>query len=95
MPAWHAETVLLQLRLRRYDAAAGADEALAMFAARAPYQAVASAEVRHRVAWVDGMLVAGQPLGREDRRQLADLLRAHGADTLEIDRHGRLLRPVR
>jgi hypothetical protein len=87
MASWHAEVTLVQLRLRRY---AGSDAAAA-FATHEPFDAVASAEVRRRAAWLDGMLVAGAPLSREDRRQIAQLLRMHGAVELHADRHGRLI----
>lgn len=95
MSAWHAEVTLTQMRLRRYDAAHTPAEAAEMYAARAPYQAIANAEIRDGRAWLDGMLVAGRPLGRDDRRQLKALLERHGATLLEADRHGRLITRVR
>lgn len=85
--AWHAELVLVQLRLRRYAAA----DPAAAFEQRQAFNGVASAEIRNGEAWVDGMLVTGPPLTRHDRRQIEALLRKHGAVNLQADRHGRLV----
>jgi len=87
VPSWHAEIALLQLCLRRYPT----DDAQSAFAARAPYDGIATATIRDGEAWLSGMLVAGTPLTREDRRQIATLMRQHGAVVLHADRHGRLV----
>lgn len=91
MATWHAEQTLQQWTLRRYAEA----DAAAAFAAHVPFDGVARAEIRHGRAWVDGMLIAGPALTREDRRQIEQLLRDAGAVELQADRHGRLVRLVR
>lgn len=91
MAVWHAETVLHQLRLRRYQG----DDARAAFDSRTPYDGVGSVEIKHGRAWVDGMLVSGPPLTRDDWRQIRALLQEHGARVLDADRHGRLVERVR
>ena len=86
---WHAETTLTQLVLRRYPTGVDAPEA---FAAHARFDGVAHAEIRAGRAWVEGMLVVGLTLTRQDRREIERLLREHGAVELVADRHGRLIR---
>lgn len=77
----------MQLALRRYP---GSD-ASAAFAAHEDFDGTARAEIRRGTAWIETMLVKGPPLTREDRQQIAALMREHGAVELSADRHGRLV----
>lgn len=91
MMNWHAELTLAQLTLRRYSGG----EADRAFAEHLPFDGVARAEIRKGRAWVEGLLVNGPALTRQDRAQIESLLREHGAIELHADRHGRLIRRVR
>jgi len=85
MPTWHAEVT--ELVLRRYAAA----DAGAAFAAGEPYNGTALVRINLGQSTVGPLLVSGPAVGRADLRQIEAILRAHGAQRLEITRHGRLV----
>lgn len=89
MPAWHAEVIALSLR--RYPDAATPSDAAEAFAAGDPYDGCALARIDIGRASVGPMLVAGASMTRRDRAQIEALLRTHGAQVLEITRHGQLV----
>jgi hypothetical protein len=88
MPAWHAEIVALSLR--RYPGATTAADAADAFASGEPYDGTGLARIDLGRASIGPLLVSGEPMTRADHRQLEALLRQHGAQVLEITRHGQL-----
>lgn len=89
MPAWHAEVT--ELVLRRFEAAAGPEDAAAAFAAGRPYAGVAVARIDLGKASIGPLLSTGGRITRAEHAQLEAILRAHGARELVITRHGRMV----
>ena len=85
MPAWHAEVT--ELVLRRYPA----EDAGAAFSAGDPYDGTALVRINLGQSTVGPLLVSGPAISRADLPQIEAILRAHGAQRLEITRHGRLV----
>jgi hypothetical protein len=85
MATWHAEVT--ELVLRRYPG----DDAHAAFAAGDPYDGTALVRINLGQSTVGPLLVSAPAIGRPDLRQIEAILRAHGAQRLEITRHGRLI----
>ena len=83
MSTWHCEVT--EVVLRRYS---GVD-AQAAFAARAPYDAIVTADIRGLSVELHGMLALPPGFTRDDHRQIERLLRGIGVTTFKADRHGK------
>jgi hypothetical protein len=83
MSTWHCEVT--EVVLRRYP---GVD-AQAAFAARAPYDAIVTADIRGLSAELHGMLALPPEFTRADHRQIERLLRGIGVCKFKADRHGK------
>jgi predicted deacylase len=79
---WHMEVT--QAVLRRYSG----QDAQAAFAARAPYDAIVTADIRGLSAELHGMLMLPPPMARADHRQIERLLRGIGVTKFTAKRHG-------
>lgn len=81
---WHIVVTCVYATLRRYPG----QDAAAAYQARAPYDAVISAELREHQVWLSSTLIAGAALTRRDRRAIERLLRQLGATHATAERHG-------
>ena len=89
MPCWHLEVTALTLR--RYPAADTQEQAAAAWLGGQEYDGAGQARIDLGRATIGPLLVAGPAMRRAELRQLEAQLRRHGAKSLEITRHGRLI----